>query len=161
MANNNFNNKKPNGKKDNTKTFKKPTYVKKQIQIAYADFYAESLDSLYNLLGSITWNKISIPVKMARAELLNDNTAKGSVVIGSVVKFNTDNTFTISMTEENAKRITDKCVMGIRCHKDRNTGEIDFITELNITEKFDSIAEHFKDIEEAFVDEITDEEAND
>lgn len=151
---NNFKN--TNGKKDNNKkTFqkKKTVYVKKQLSIAYVDFYAEALDSLYNLLSEITWDKVSVPVKMSRADLLGDATAKGSAVIASVVKFNNDNTFTISISEDNAKLLTDKHVMGIKCYKDRNSGEITYITELNITDRFESIDEHFKDIEEAFSDD--------
>ena len=152
---NNF--KKNDNKKTNFQKKKKPTYVKKQIKIAYTDFYAEALDSLYNILNEISWNKISIPVKMSRAEFLDDKTAKGTIVIGSVTKFNTDNTFTVSMTEDNAKAITDKHVMSVRCYKDFNTGEITFITELTLTNKFDSIDDHFKDIEEAFTDAAADE----
>lgn len=161
-SNKNDNNFKKNDKKTNFQKKKKPTYVKKQIKIAYTDFYAEALDSLYNILNEISWDKISIPVKMSRAEFLGDKTAKGTIVIGSVFKFNTDNTFTVSMTEDNAKAITDKHVMSVRCYKDFNTGEITFITELTLTNKFDSIDEHFKDIEEAFTDAAADEvEASD
>lgn len=159
---NNF--KKTNGKKDdNKKTFqkKKTVYVKKQLAVAYADFYAEALDSLYNLLSEITWDKVSVPVKMSRADLLGDATAKGSAVIASVVKFNNDNTFTISISEDNAKLLTDKHVMGIKCYKDRNSGEITYITELNITDRFESIDEHYKDIEEAFSDKDEDVEESD
>lgn len=150
----NYNNKKFD-KKDSTKKVyrKKPTYVKVQIPIAYTDFYAETLDSLYNLLAQISWDKISVPVKMSRAELLGDKTAKGSVVIGSVTKFNNDNTFTVSMTKENSEAITDTSVMNIRCYKDMGTGEVTYITELSITDRFESIDEHFKDIAEAFSDE--------
>lgn len=150
-------NKNDNFKKTNFQKKKKPTYVKKQFKIAYTDFYAEELDSLYNILNEVSWDKISIPVKMSRAELLGDKTAKGTVVIGSVVKFNIDNTFTVSMSEDNAKAITDKHVIGVRCHKDFNTGEITFITELTLTNKFDSIDEHFKDIEKAFTDAAEEE----
>ena len=146
-------NKNDNFKKDGKKTNfqkKKPTYIKKQFKIAYTDFYAEALDSLYNILNEVSWDKISIPVKMSRAEFLGDKTAKGTIVIGSVSKFNNDNTFTVSMTEDNAKAITDKHVMSVRCYKDFSTGEITYITELILTNKFDSIDDHFKDIEEAF-----------
>ena len=156
-SNKNDNNFKKDDKKANFQKKKKPTYVKKQFKIAYTDFYAEALDSLYNILNEISWDKISIPVKMSRAEFLGDKTAKGTIVIGSVFKFNTDNTFTVSMTEDNAKAITDKHVMSVRCYKDFNTGEITFITELTITDKFDSIDEHFKDIEEAFTDTAEEE----
>ena len=158
---------KKNFKKDDKKTNftkkKKSTYVKKQFKIAYTDFYAEALDSLYNILNEISWNKISIPVKMSKAEFFGDKTAKGTIVIGNVSKFNTDNTFTVSMIEDNAKVITDKHVISVRCHKDFSTGEITFVTELIITDKFESIDEHFKDIEEAFTDTAEEElvEVND
>lgn len=147
-----FNEKTNNFKKDAKKSFKKkPTYVKKNLQIAYSDFYADTIDSLYNLLNEISFDKISIPVKMTKAEFFGDKSA-GTIVVGSVTKFNKDNSFTVSMTEENAKHITDKHVMNVRCYKDRENGEIVYITELSITDRFDSINEHFKDIEEAFTD---------
>ena len=155
--NKNDNNFKKDDKKTNFQKKKKPTYVKKQFKIAYTDFYAEVLDSLYNILNEVSWDKISIPVKMSRAEFLGDKTAKGTIVIGNVAKFNNDNTFTVSMTEDNAKVITDKHVMSVRCYKDFNTGEITYITELSITNKFDSIDDHFKDIEEAFTDAAEEE----
>ena len=151
-SNKNDNNFKKDDKKTNFQKKKKPTYVKKKFKIAYTDFYAEALDSLYNILNEVSWDKISIPVKMSKAEFLGDKTVKGTVVIGSVSKFNTDNTFTVSMTEDNAKAITDKHVISVRCYKDFNTGEITFITELTLTNKFDSIDDHFKDIEETFTD---------
>lgn len=155
--NKNDNNFKKDDKKTNFQKKKKPTYVKKQFKIAYTDFYAEVLDSLYNILNEVSWDKISIPVKMSRAEFLGDKTAKGTIVIGSVSKFNNDNTFTVSMTEDNAKAITDKHVMSVRCYKDFNTGEITYITELTLTNKFDSIDDHFKDIEEAFTNAAEEE----
>ena len=153
-----------NFKKDDNKTNfqkKKTTYVKKYFKIAYTDFYAEALDSLYNILNEISWDKISIPVKMSKAEFFGDKTANGTIVIGSVSKFNTDNTFTVSMTKDNAKAITDKHVMSVRCYKDFSTGEITFITELILTNKFNSIDDHFKDIEEAFTDTTKEELAED
>ena len=148
--NKNDNNFKKDDKKTNFQKKKKSTYVNKHFKIAYSDFYAEALDSLYNILNEVSWDKISIPVKMSKAEFFGDKTANGTIVIGSVSKFNTDNTFTVSMTEDNAKVITDKHVMSVRCYKDFNTGEITFITELILTNKFNSIDAHFKDIEEAF-----------
>lgn len=154
-------NKNDNFKKDDKKTNfqkKKPTYVNKHFKIAYTDFYAEALDSLYNILNEVSWDKISIPVKMSRVEFFGDKTATGTIVIGSVSKFNSDNTFTVSMTEDNAKAITDKHVMSVRCHKDFNTGEITFITELTLTNKFKSIDDHFKDIEKAFTDAAEEEQ---
>lgn len=148
-----FNEKTNNYKKDVKKSFKKkPTYVKKNLQIAYSDFYADTIDSLYNLLNEISFDKISIPVKMTKAEFFGDKSASGTIVVGSVTKFNKDNSFTVSMTEENAKHITDSHVMNVRCYKDRENGDIVYITELSITNRFDSINEHFKDIEEAFTD---------
>lgn len=130
----------------------RPTFVKKQIPIAYSDFYANNIDSLYNILSQISFDKIAITVKMSRAELTGDSNAKGTIVVGTITKFNSDNTFTISMTEENAKAITDKSVMSVRCRKDRASDEITYISELSITEKYESINDHYKDIEEAFSD---------
>lgn len=152
--NNNKNVKKENNFRGNQqqKKFQKPSYVKKQIKIAYSDFYADMIDSLYNLLSEITWNKISIPVKMSKSEFFNDDTAKGTIVLGNVVKFNNDNTFTISVSEDNAKAITDNSVMSVKCYKDKTTNEINYVAELTVTNKATSIDEHYKDIEKAFTD---------
>lgn len=152
--NNNKNVKKENNFRGNQqqKKFQKPSYVKKQIKIAYSDFYADMIDSLYNLLSEITWNKISIPVKMSKSEFFNDDTAKGTIVLGNVVKFNNDNTFTISVSEDNAKAITDNSVMSVKCYKDKTTNEINYVAELTVTNKATSIDEHYKDIEQAFTD---------
>lgn len=152
--NNNKNVKKENNFRGNQqqKKFQKPNYVKKQIKIAYSDFYADMIDSLYNLLSEITWNKISIPVKMSKSEFFNDDTAKGTIVLGNVVKFNNDNTFTISVSEDNAKAITDNSVMSVKCYKDKTTNEINYVAELTVTNKATSIDEHYKDIEQAFTD---------
>lgn len=152
--NNNKNVKKENNFRGNQqqKKFQKPSYVKKQIKIAYSDFYADMIDSLYNLLSEITWNKISIPVKMSKSEFFNDDTAKGTIVLGNVVKFNNDNTFTISVSEDNAKAITDSSVMSVKCYKDKTTNEINYVAELTVTNKATSIDEHYKDIEQAFTD---------
>ena len=152
--NNNKNVKKENNFRGNQqqKKFQKPNYVKKQIKVAYSDFYADMIDSLYNLLSEITWNKISIPVKMSKSEFYNDDTAKGTIVLGNVVKFNNDNTFTISVSEDNAKAITDKSVMSVKCYKDKTTNEINYVAELTVTNKYESIDEHYKDIEQAFTD---------
>ena len=152
--NNNKNVKKENNFRGNQqqKKFQKPSYVKKQIKIAYSDFYADMIDSLYNLLSEITWNKISIPVKMSKSEFFNDDTAKGTIVLGNVVKFNNDNTFTISVSEDKAKSITDNSVMSVKCYKDKTTNEINYVAELTVTNKATSIDEHYKDIEKAFTD---------
>ena len=129
---------------------KKPNFVKVQLPIAYSDFYADCVDSLYDLLDSITFDKVAVPVKMARSEITGDRTAKGSIVIGSVVKFNNDNTFTISMIDDNAKYITDKCVVSCKCRKDFKANEITYISEFNISERFESMEDHEKDLEDAF-----------
>lgn len=151
-------NNKNNGKKENfrgnqqhPKKFVKPNYVKKNIKIAYSDFYGDVIDSLYNLLSEISWSKISIPVKMYKSEFYGDD-SKGTMVLGNVVKFNNDNTFTISVSEDNAKAITDKSVMVIKCYRDKTTNEINYVAELTVSNKYDSIDSHYSDIEKAFTD---------
>lgn len=160
-AKGNFNSNDRNNKKAND--FKKPKFVNVNLRIAYSDFYIDSIDSFYNLLSAITFDKVYIPVKMNKSDLgIQGN---GSVAVGNVVKFNNDNSITVSMSEENAKHITDKHVISAKCRKDFKTNEITFIFDFNITDKFISLDEHFKDINKAFgsddnldVEDITDED---
>ena len=153
------NGKQPNkfnpSKKDNAgkKDFpKKPVFKKVQIPIAYSDFYASKIDSLYNLLDQITFDLIAIPVKMNKSEFSGDNSLRGNMIVGTVVKFNNDNTLTISMSEEYAGHVTKDMVVGIRCRKDYSTDEINYISEFTITAKYESIDAHYKDINESFSD---------
>lgn len=154
------NSKQPNkfnsSKKDNTggkKDFhKKPTFKKVQIPIAYSDFYASKIDSLYNLLDQITFDLIAIPVKMNKSEFSGDDSLRGNMIVGTVVKFNNDNTLTISMSEEYAGHVTKDMVVGIRCRKDYTTDEVNYISEFTITSKYESIDAHYKDISDSFND---------
>ena len=164
MKNQNTNdNKGRNNFKSNNNLKKKPNFVKVQLPLAYSDFYADCISSLYDLLDSISFDKVAIPVKMARSEILGDRTAKGSIIIGSIVKFNTDNTFTVSMVDDNAKYINDKCVVSCKCRKDFKENVINYITEFNVSERFVSIEDHDKDLADAFdtEDEPADETAPD
>lgn len=129
---------------------KKVKYVKKNIPIASSNFYNDSIDSLYNLLSEITFDKIAIPVNINKSDMTGDFRQKGTIILGNAVKFNNDNTITVSMTEDNAKVITDKSVIAIRCHKDRGTGEITYITSMSVNNRYPSINDKYKDIEEAF-----------
>ena len=99
MANNNFKNNK-NGKfnKNNKKVFK-PKFTKIKVNIADSEYYSRGLDSLYNLLCSIPFNKVSIPVYIPKAEMFGNDQLKGTVVFGIIDKFNNDNTFTVSVQE--------------------------------------------------------------
>lgn len=158
---------KGNNDKNNKKadfSNKKPKFVNVNLRIAYSDFYIDILDSFYNILSAISFDKVYVPAKMNKSDLgLQGN---GSVVVGNVVKFNKDNSITVSVSEENAKHITDKHVISAKCRKDFTKNEITFIYEFNITDKFVSLDEHFKDIEKAFsgsdnnldVEDITDED---
>jgi hypothetical protein len=87
---------------------------------------------------------------MNKSEFTGNSDLKGSMTVGTIVKFNNDNTFTISMTEEYAKKITEDMVIGVRCRKDFNTNTINYISEFTMTERYESIKEHDKDLEEAF-----------
>lgn len=129
---------------------KKPAFKKVKIPIAYSDFYATNIDSLYDLLDKIAFDLIAIPVKMNKSEFTGDNTLRGNMIVGTVIKFNNDNTFTISMSEEYAGHITDDMVVGVRCRKDRATDEVNYISEFTITAKYESIADHYKDISDEF-----------
>ena len=90
--NSNNNNKKRNFKKNNNNNQKQPvkknTYVKIQVPVAYSEFYSSSIDSLYNLLNEITFDKIVISVKAYRNIIFNNPEAEGSMNVGSIVKFN-------------------------------------------------------------------------
>ena len=139
---------KGNNDKNNKKadfSNKKPKFVNVNLRIAYSDFYIDILDSFYNILSAISFDKVYVPAKMNKSDLgLQGN---GSVVVGNVVKFNKDNSIT-------------------KCRNDFTKNEITFIYEFNITDKFVSLDEHFKDIEKAFsgsdnnldVEDITDED---
>ena len=86
-----------NGKKNENKGFQnnkkvKPKFVKFKVNIADSDFYASNLDSLYNLLCSISFDKIAIPVYMSKSEVFNNTKLKGTTIFGTVIKFNNDNT---------------------------------------------------------------------
>lgn len=155
--NSNNNNKKRNFKKNNNNNQKQPvkknTYVKIQVPVAYSEFYSSSIDSLYNLLNEITFDKIVISVKAYRNIIFNNPEAEGSMNVGSIVKFNNDNTFTISVSEKFAKTISEgNFTIVPYCKKDFNTGEITSITDLYLSNKSKSIDEYYRDIETAFTD---------
>lgn len=164
--NNNNNKKKRNFKKNNNNNQKQPvkknTYVKIQVPIAYSEFYSRSIDSLYNILNEITFDKIVISVKAYRNIIFNNPDIEGSMNIGSIVKFNNDNTFTISVSEKFAKTISEgNFTIVPYCRKDFDTNEITSITDLYLSNKSKSIDEYYKDIESAFTDEEDSEESAD
>lgn len=125
---------------------KKFKFVNVNIKLAYQDFYGEILDSLYNLLSTIPFDKVAVAVKMVKPD--NDR----PVAIGEIVKFNNDNSITVRVTEGTAKYITDKHVVSVKCNKDYKTNEITRANEFIITDKFLSVDAHFADIEKAFSD---------
>ena len=146
-----------NGKKNENKGFQnnkkvKPKFVKFKVNIADSDFYASNLDSLYNLLCSISFDKIAIPVYMSKSEVFNNTKLKGTTIVGTVIKFNNDNTFTISVQDSLAdKFIEGEHVMSIRCAKDYETNEITYIHSFCII-KGNSVQEQYDDVEQAMLD---------
>lgn len=148
-------------KKFQKKEIKKPTFVKVAADLAYSDFYADCIDTLYDLLDAISFDKVAIPIKMNKAEFTGNNDLKGSMIVGTISKFNSDNTFTISMSDDYAEKITDDMVVGVRCRKDFNNNAITYISEFTLTARYESIKNHESDLAEAFegaVDVIDDEE---
>ena len=149
---------KNNNKGDNKFKKAKPKFTKIKVEIADSDFYAGNIDSLYNLLCSISFDKVAIPVNMSKAELFDNDQLKGYAQFGTIIKFNTDNTFTVSVQESYAGKFNaDKHVMGIRCHKDYETGEITYVNSFSII-KGKSVKENYADLEKNMMDEVTDSE---
>lgn len=157
----NFKNKKGNKKNTNQQQKKvtKPKYTKIKVAIATSDFYKSSLDSLYNLLCSISFDKVAVPVYMSKSELFGNDQLKGTAVFGVISKFNNDNTFTVSVQENLAdKFIEGEHVMSIRCKKDYESGEITYVTSFCIV-KGESVQDDYDDIEKAMCDAETEEES--
>lgn len=152
----NNNNKQRGGKKPynnqnggNNKTLKKakPKFVKIKIHIANSDFYNNCLDNLYNLLEKISFDLVSVPCYMAKSAMYGDKNAKGVALFGIVEKFNSDNTFTVSVDEKFADKFDEKShVMHLRCRKDYNTGEINYIYQFTIADG-ESVESQYGDIE--------------
>lgn len=137
-------------KGDKTKKTK-PRFTKIKVEIADSDFYNNNLDSLYNLLCSISFDKVSIPVSMSKAELFDNDQLKGFTQFGTIIKFNTDNTFTVSVQESYAGKFnSDKHVMSIRCHKDFETSEITYVNSFSIV-KGKSVQNGYADLEKAMM----------
>lgn len=137
-------------KGDRTKKAK-PKFTKIKVEIADSDFYNNNLDSLYNLLCSISFDKVAIPVSMSKAELFDNDQLKGFTQFGTIIKFNTDNTFTVSVQESYAGKFNaDKHVMGIRCHKDFETGEITYVNSFSIV-KGKSVQNGYADLEKVML----------
>lgn len=159
------NNKKGNNKKNITtnpqqKKVTKPKYVKIKVAIATSDFYKSSLDSLYNLLCSISFDKVAVPVHMSKSELFGNDQLKGTAVFGIISKFNNDNTFTVSVQENLAdKFIEDEHVMSIRCKKDYKSGEITYVSSFCIV-KGESVQNDYDDIEKAMCDSEEESESD-
>lgn len=159
------NNKKGNNKKNTTtnpqqRKGTKPKYVKIKVAIATSDFYKSSLDSLYNLLCSISFDKVAVPVHMSKSELFGNDQLKGTAVFGIISKFNNDNTFTVSVQENLAdKFIEDEHVMSIRCKKDYESGEITYVSSFCIV-KGESVQNDYDDIEKAMCDSEEESESD-
>lgn len=150
-----------NSKAKFKKSFKKekPKFTKIKVSIADSNFYASNIDSLYNLLCSIPFNKVSIPVHMSKSELYGNNQLRGTSVFGTIEKFNNDNTFTVSVQESFAEKFTDEHVMSIRCRKDFETGEITYVSSFCIV-KGKSVQENYDDVEQAMLDSAEEKETS-
>lgn len=118
--------KKPNGKK-------KVVTIKKRIPIGSSKLYDNNISELYNLLDTITFNKVNVPVFMSKQLLFDDENANGNITIGSVNKFSQDE-FTINVFENFADKISDKYVMFVRCFKNYTTGEFTYVDGLYVVE---------------------------
>jgi hypothetical protein len=134
----------PTNKKNFKPADKKFKFVNVNIKLAYQDFYGEILDSLYNILSTIPFDKVAVVVKMVKP----DNPKP--IAVGEIVKFNNDNSITVRVTEGTAKHITDKHVVSVKCNKDYKNNEITRANEFIITDRFCSVDEHYADIEKAF-----------
>ena len=158
MANFKNRNTKREGNTTNQK-FTKPKFKKVNVAIADSNFYRSNLDSLYNLLCSISFDKVAVPVYMSKSELFGNDQLKGTAVFGVISKFNNDNTFTVSVQENLAdKFIEGEHVMSIRCKKDYESGEITYVTSFCIV-KGESVQDDYDDIEKAMCDAETEEES--
>lgn len=133
------------GKFNNTRK-PKPVFVKVKVEIGDSDFYGDNLDSLYNLLCSISFDKVAIPVTMSKAELFDNSQLKGTATFGTIEKFNNDNSFTVSVPEQNATKLTNGHVMSIRCKKDYTTSELTYVTAFTIV-KGTAVKSKYDDVE--------------
>lgn len=141
----------------NKKTVFKPKFVKINVSIADSDFYKTNIDSLYNLLDGISFDKVAIPVHISKAELFDNPQAKGLAVFGTIEKFNNDNTFTVSISENNASKFnSSEHVMSIRCKKNYENGEITYVSSFCIV-KGTSIQSIYDDVEQAMLNNNEDE----
>jgi hypothetical protein len=140
---NNFNGEKPKNSFNGEKKFK---YTNVKLKIAYQNFYGDIIDSLYNLMSTIPFDKVTVAVKMLKPDM------DRPVAIGEIVKFNNDNSITVRVTEGTAKYITDKHVISIKCERDYKANEITRVNEFIITDKFLSVDAHYADIQKAFID---------
>ena len=148
MANFKNRNAKREGNTTNQK-FTKPKFKKVNVAIADSNFYRSNLDSLYNLLCSISFDKVAVPVYMSKSELFGNAQLKGTAVFGVITKFNNDNTLTVSVQENLANKfIEGEHVMSIRCKKDYDSGEITYVNSFCIV-KGKSIHNDYEDIEKA------------
>lgn len=140
MANyNNKNKKNVGGHKATTK--KRATYTNVTLPLGHADFYAQNLSDVMNILDKVPFDSISVPVSMSRA-LLNKDDSKGFVPVGNVQKVSGTN-FTLSLNENASKRVNEileevkndpdnECVVMLRCKKDYKTDTINYVSAIYI-----------------------------
>ena len=133
MTNNNNKNNKSNFKKPYNNKGKAPMkrkvrYVNKTVKLGSSDFYNFNLSDLLNILDSVPFDKISVPVSMGRG-ILNGDDSTGFSTVGNIQKFN-GTEMVISVTEAAAEKITDEVVAIARCKKNRETGEITYVSAI-------------------------------
>lgn len=114
------------------RTINKPEYVKTNVMLGYSDFMAANMTDIMNILDEVPFDKISIPVTMTKSAVFGNKNSIGFVTVGNIVSVK-GTTFTINMQKEIADRLTEESVIGIRCTKDKTTGEINFISSIFIT----------------------------
>lgn len=109
---------------------KRPAYVNKTVKLGSSDFYNTNLSDILNIFDAVPFDKISIPVSMSRA-LLNGDDSKGFTTIGNIR--NTSGTsIVVSVSEAVASKIDDSIVAIVRCKKNYETGEITYISAINL-----------------------------
>ena len=129
-GNNNY--KKGGYHKDNRGNRPKPVYKKVMLGLGYSEYIEDQLDKVINILSEVPFDKISIPVNMAKGILYDNPEVRGFVPVGNVVKFDGTSVFTVSINSRAEEKIDGNYVIGVRCTKNED-GEVTFISSIFIT----------------------------
>ena len=117
--------------KDNRSNRPKPEYKKVMLSLGYSEYIEDQIDRVVDILNNVPFDKISIPVNMAKGILYDNPEVKGFVPVGNVVKFD-GSVFTVSINARAEEKIDGGYVIGVRCTKNED-GEITFISSIYIT----------------------------